>query len=246
MISNDTTLILFTLDFDGDLDSGETPVAGWNRFVELSFDRRDDFIAVVNFQGTALMRLADDKQALKRLKELIDTERVFIGNHSWDHPSFTGEYTGTRPLSRAEQADQLLKAEELITSTLGPSVFFRAPFFDHNEETLQLISQLGIRYDLSNHIGEDVFAPVVPHKHILPTYEILIRIDTNLKLSPLKWTEPLKTWTGEPLNPGLYNIITHSREFCEPEQADEVIKHLDLLLQTNARFIGPAEIEELL
>ena len=72
MISSDTPLILFTMDFDGDLDSGEAPVAGWNRFVELSFDRRDDFIAVVNFQGTALMRLKDDKQALKRLEELID------------------------------------------------------------------------------------------------------------------------------------------------------------------------------
>ncbi len=246
MKSSDTPLILFTMDFDGDLDSGDVPVAGWNRFVELSFDRRDDFIAVVNFQGTALMRLKDDKQALKRLEELIDAERVFIGNHSWDHPSFTGEYTGTEPLSRAEQADQLLRAEEYIASILGPSIFFRAPFFNHNEETLQLISQLGIRYDLSNHIGEDIFAPVMPYKHILPTYEILIRIDTNLKLSPLKWTEPLKTWTGESLKPGLYNIITHSREFFEPEQADEVIKHLNQLLQTNAQFIGPTEIEEML
>jgi len=246
MISIDTPLILFTMDFDGDLDSGEAPVAGWNRFVELSFDRRDDFIAVVNFQGTALVRLKDDKQTLQRLRELINTKRVFIGNHSWDHPSFTGEYTNTQPLSRAEQADQLLRAEEFISSTLEPSIFFRAPFFDHNEETLQLISQLGIRYDLSSHISEDIFAPVAPYKHILPTYEILIRIDTNLKLSPLEWTEPLKTWAGESLKPGLYNIITHSREFSEPEQADEVIKHLDQLLQTNARFIGPAEIEEML
>lgn len=246
MMSSNIPLILFTMDFDADLGAGEAPFQGWERFAAMAFKTRDDFRAVVNFQGTALMRLKEDEPALSHVKHLVESGRIYIGNHSWDHPSFTGEYTGTPPLSRAEQADQLIRAQEYIETVLGSPIFFRAPFFNHNEDTLQLICQLGIKYDLSAYMSEDNFSPVRLHKYVLPTYEKLVRIDTNLKLSPSEWVEPVKSWSGDKLPPGLYNIITHPVEFIEPDQADEMIKRLALLLEADVNFIGPDEIERML
>jgi hypothetical protein len=246
MAITEKPMILFTVDFDGDPEAGDAPLRGWERFAALAFDAREDFRAVVNFRGAALERMSSDKAALGQVRDLVESGRIFIGNHSWDHPSFTGHYTGADPLDRAEQADQLIRAQEYIEATLGKPDFFRAPFFDHNEDTLQLIGQMGIRYDLSAHINEDKFAPLLPYIYLLPTYEKLVRIDTNLKLSPLGWVEPIKAWSGDELAPGLYNIITHPTEFVEPEQADEMMRRMELLMKAEVEFIGPDEIEGML
>jgi peptidoglycan/xylan/chitin deacetylase (PgdA/CDA1 family) len=239
--------ILFTIDFDADMDSDEHPLAGWRWLADEAFNKRDDFRAVVNLVGLGLKRIITEKELFKGLKKLVDNGRVFIGNHSWDHPSFTGAYTSTPSLSRAEQADQLLITHEFIAEHLGEPIFFRAPFFDHDHNTLQLVAQLGIRYDLSQYIARDELKPVKPYEYFLPTREILVRIDTNLKLSPLEWIEPIASWDGEPLVPGgLYNIIVHPREFSEPEQADEIQSRLKLLLASKVDLIGPEEIEQML
>lgn len=239
--------ILFTVDFDADTDSDEHPFAGWQWLVENALTKRDDFRAVVNFVGSGLERIIAEDGIYQPLKKSVATGKILIGNHTWDHPSFTGEYTSTPPLSRAEQADQLLTAHEFITENLGPPIFFRAPFFNHDHNTLQLIAQLGIRYDLSNYITKAEFKPVWPYEYMLPTNEILVRIDTNLKLSPLEWVEPIMSWSGDKLEPGgLYNIIVHPREFSEPEQADEMRKRLRLLIDRKLQFIGPEEIDNML
>ena len=238
----DKPQILFTVDFDAGSD--EHPYLGWQWLVSEGFNSRDDFRAVVNFEGLALERHKRDKEAFAELKGLIEAGRIFIGNHSWDHPSFTGAYTSTRAMSRAEQADQLLKAHEFISKFLGEPAFFRAPFFDHDNNTLQLVAQLGIRYDLSNFVKQDEFRPVEPYEFFLPTNETLIRIDTNLKLSPLEWVEPIAQWSGELLEPGgLFNVITHPREFSEPEQGEEMRARLKRMLAADVEFIGPDEIE---
>jgi peptidoglycan/xylan/chitin deacetylase (PgdA/CDA1 family) len=239
--------ILFTVDFDADIDSDEHPFAGWRWMVENAFDRRNDFRAVVNFVGSGLERIIAYDGIYQHLKKSVAAGKILIGNHTWDHPSFTGEYTSTPPLSRAEQADQLLTAHEFITEHLGTPIFFRAPFFNHDHNTLQLIAQLGIRYDLSNYITEAEFKPVRPYEYYLPTNEILVRIDTNLKLSPLEWVEPIMSWSGGRLKTdGLYNIIVHPREFSEPEQADEMRKRLKRLIDKKVQFIGPGEIDDML
>jgi hypothetical protein len=238
--------ILFTLDFDADPGAGDAPFIGWDIFVAESFDRRDDFRCVVNFEGVGLEKLIANNTAFEKLNALVDDGRIFCGNHSWDHPSFTGEYTGGKPMSRAEQADQLLRTQEFISEHLAIPKFFRAPFFDHNHDTLQLICQLGIRYDLSEKMPDDEFAPLQPYEYFLPTWEPLVRIPTNLKLSPIEWPEPIREWSGEMLEPGLYNVIVHSREFHEPEQAEEMLARLKRMMVADFYFAGPEDIEAML
>ena len=239
--------ILFTVDFDADVASDIHPFAGWQWLMGHSFNKRDDFRAAVNFVGSGLERIIADNDIYQPIRALVASKRIFIGNHTWDHPSFTGEYTSTPPLSRAEQADQLLTAHEFITEHIGPPIFFRAPFFNYDHNTLQLTAQLGIRYDLSNYIREAEFASVWPYEYMLPTNEVLVRIDTNLKLSPLEWVEPIASWPGIKLKGGeLYNIIVHPREFSEPEQADEMRRGLKRLINLKVEFIGPDEIDEML
>lgn len=237
-------LILFTLDFD--TGAGDAPLTGWDVFAAKSFDARGDFKCVVNFEGIALERLLKNKPAIDKIRGLISDGRLFCGNHSWDHPSFTGEYTGGNLLSRAEQADQLLRAQEYITLHLAEPTFFRAPFFNHNHDTLQLICQLGIKYDLSDVMPIDEFTPVMPYDYFIPTWEPLIRIPTNLKLSPIEWPEPIKEWSGEKLKPGLYNVIVHSREFHEPAQAREMLKRLKRIIASDIDFASADDINRML
>ncbi len=236
-------LILFTLDFD--TSDGDASFTGWDIFAAKSFDARDDFRCVVNFEGIALKRLIENKPAINKIRKRINDGRLFCGNHSWDHPSFTGEYTGGKLLSRAEQADQLIAVQEFITLHLAEPLFFRAPFFNHNLDTLQLICQLGIKYDLSEIMPADQFAPVTPYEYFIPTWEPLIRIPTNLKLSPIEWPEPIREWSGEKLKPGLYNVIVHSREFHEPAQAKEMLKRLKRIVASDVDFASPEEINRM-
>lgn len=55
-----------------------------------------------------------------------------IINHTYDHASFTGYSTGKGPLSSAERAEELRRADQIIADLAGGSTrpYFRPPFGD--------------------------------------------------------------------------------------------------------------------
>jgi len=71
-------------------------------------------------------------------------------NHSWDHGSFTGLSTGTRPLTAAERASQLDRTEALLVELTGQSSrpFFRSPYGDVDASVQRDIAARGYAYNV--------------------------------------------------------------------------------------------------
>ncbi len=61
-----------------------------------------------------------------------------IMNHSYDHPSFTGNSTGEGPLSTQERLDELDRADSVIMSITGQTTkpYFRPPYGDYDGSVL--------------------------------------------------------------------------------------------------------------
>lgn len=71
-------------------------------------------------------------------------------NHTWDHQSFTGVSTATRPLTRAQRTSQLQRTEDLLLRITGQDVlpYFRAPYGDQDPSVESDAGQIGYRYDI--------------------------------------------------------------------------------------------------
>ena len=80
----------------------------------------------------------------------IAAEGHQVVNHSYDHPSFTGQSTGTAPLSRAARLDQLARADAAIIRATGVSTkpWFRPPYGDEDAGVRADVGSAGYRYEL--------------------------------------------------------------------------------------------------
>jgi peptidoglycan/xylan/chitin deacetylase (PgdA/CDA1 family) len=87
-------------------------------------------------QGTEQELGRDALDIVRRHPELFD-----VGNHSWDHPSFTD-------LSAAEMRDQLQRAEDALLPLLGRTTrpYFRPPFGSWNGSVRDAVGRAGWGY----------------------------------------------------------------------------------------------------
>jgi peptidoglycan/xylan/chitin deacetylase (PgdA/CDA1 family) len=71
-------------------------------------------------------------------------------NHTYDHKSFTGFSTGSAPLTAAQRADELARAEALIQSVTGAAAkpWFRPPYGDYDASVLADVAASGYRYSV--------------------------------------------------------------------------------------------------
>lgn len=62
-------------------------------------------------------------------------EGHMLFNHSWSHPSFTGLYTQTAPLTAEERWDELRRTEATVRDLTGYDLrpYFRPPYGDHDD-----------------------------------------------------------------------------------------------------------------
>ncbi|HZU14581.1 MAG TPA: polysaccharide deacetylase family protein [Chloroflexota bacterium] len=69
-------------------------------------------------------------------------------NHTYDHRSFTGYSTRSRPLSTAQRVWEIRSADSIVRRLTGHSMkpYFRPPYGDYDNGTLTLIRHLGYRY----------------------------------------------------------------------------------------------------
>lgn len=83
------------------------------------------------------------------LKRIVDEGHAVI-NHSWSHPSFTGEDTETEPLSEDDIVDQLARTEEKIQEIAGISTkpYFRPPYGDYDSRVNRVAKAQGYDYDV--------------------------------------------------------------------------------------------------
>ena len=83
------------------------------------------------------------------LKRIV-AEGHAIVNHSWDHPSFTGEDTETPPLSDKQIRDQLRRTEDKIQEIAGVSTkpYFRPPYGDYDSRVNTIAYEEGYEYDV--------------------------------------------------------------------------------------------------
>jgi len=86
--------------------------------------------------------------------ELIRAEMAngeVIGNHTWDHKSFTGKGTGTKPLSQAQVRDELSRADAAIVTAGAPEpTLWRPPYGAVNTADEKTAQSLGLRVVLDS------------------------------------------------------------------------------------------------
>jgi peptidoglycan/xylan/chitin deacetylase (PgdA/CDA1 family) len=83
------------------------------------------------------------------LKRIVEEGHAVI-NHSWSHPSFTGEDTETEPLTADQIRDELARTEEKIQEIAGVSTkpYFRPPYGDFDRFVNQVVWEEGYEYNV--------------------------------------------------------------------------------------------------
>jgi peptidoglycan/xylan/chitin deacetylase (PgdA/CDA1 family) len=130
----DTNAVALTFDAGADV--------GFTRLI-LDTLKRNGVRATFGMTG----QWAQDNPAL--LKEMAGDGHAFI-NHSWDHQSFTGLSTNTKPLDRAERWSEVDRTEDIIRALTGKAAapYFRSPFGDQDRSVEADVGSRGYRYDI--------------------------------------------------------------------------------------------------
>jgi peptidoglycan/xylan/chitin deacetylase (PgdA/CDA1 family) len=130
----DTNCVALT--FDAGADAGYTALI-------LDTLRRNGIRATFGMTGQWAMEHPD-------LVRLMVADGHQLMNHTWDHRSFTGASTRTRPLSRSERWAELDRTEAAIHELTGQSTlpYFRAPFGDDDRTVEADAGARGYRYDI--------------------------------------------------------------------------------------------------
>jgi hypothetical protein len=83
------------------------------------------------------------------LKRIVEEGHAVI-NHSWGHPSFTGEDTGTQRLTDDEIRDELKRTEEKVQEVAGVSTkpYYRPPYGDYDRFVNQVVREEGYEYNV--------------------------------------------------------------------------------------------------
>lgn len=90
------------------------------------------------------------------LMQRIVNEGHFLMNHTWDHPSLTGEYTGSNiheprePLTREQIISQMQRAENFVRNQVGVDMrpYVRPPYGDYTNATLSALADAGYTYNI--------------------------------------------------------------------------------------------------
>ena len=83
------------------------------------------------------------------LKRIVE-EGHAVMNHSWSHASFTGEDTGTEPLTVEQMRDELRRTEEKIQEIAEVSTkpYFRPPYGDYDRVVNRVLREEGYEYNV--------------------------------------------------------------------------------------------------
>jgi peptidoglycan/xylan/chitin deacetylase (PgdA/CDA1 family) len=83
------------------------------------------------------------------LKRIVEEGHAVI-NHSWGHPSFTGEDTGTQRLTDDEIRDELKRTEEKVQEIAGVSTkpYYRPPYGDYDRFVNRVVREEGYEYNV--------------------------------------------------------------------------------------------------
>jgi peptidoglycan/xylan/chitin deacetylase (PgdA/CDA1 family) len=90
------------------------------------------------------------------LIQRIVNEGHHLINHTWDHHSMTGEFTGSTvhqprdPLTRQQIINQLQRTEDLIRNQVGIDMrpYVRPPYGDYSDETLSAMADAGYTHNI--------------------------------------------------------------------------------------------------
>jgi peptidoglycan/xylan/chitin deacetylase (PgdA/CDA1 family) len=200
---------------------------------------------VVNCSGLALKLLKQRNKAFDIFKDLVAEDMIELGNHTYSHRSITGEYTGTKPLSYEEQEREISVQNELIMELFGKRpVVFRAPYFNYNKHTLEILAKNQIKFDLSEYITKDEFRATEAIKRKTRLGNIF-SISTNMKLSPKVWVEPIQIYKSELTQHGLHNIVFHPYELTEAySHYKETRNNFFNLLSQDVQFVHCKDLLE--
>jgi peptidoglycan-N-acetylglucosamine deacetylase len=83
------------------------------------------------------------------VKEIAADGDEFM-DHTWDHRSFTGYSTHTKPLTASERKAEIERTEAIIRQLTGETTkpYFRAPYGDQDSSVQTDIASQGYRYDV--------------------------------------------------------------------------------------------------
>ena len=83
------------------------------------------------------------------LKRMVEEGHAII-NHSWSHPSFTGEATDTEPLTADQIGDELERAEKKIQEIAEVSTkpYFRPPYGDFDPKVNRVAYEAGYTFNI--------------------------------------------------------------------------------------------------
>jgi peptidoglycan/xylan/chitin deacetylase (PgdA/CDA1 family) len=102
-------------------------------------------LQALNLKGTFFV-LGDKIAANPQMIAAEAANGFTIGNHTWDHASWTGASAGTAPLTDQQIADELTQASQAIVAAGGPQpTLYRPPYGDVNSYDDLLARNLGYR-----------------------------------------------------------------------------------------------------
>ncbi len=122
---------------------------------DVTFDRGDAVMILDTLRDRDVVstwaitgRWARDNPDL--MQRIVDDGHQLM-NHTWDHYSLTGEYTGSMihpesdPLSREEVISQLKRTEDLVMEQVGVDLkpWVRPPYGDYSRDTLAAFAEAG-------------------------------------------------------------------------------------------------------
>ncbi len=84
------------------------------------------------------------------VREMVERGHQVM-NHGYSHDSFTGQSTGTEPMTDQQVRSEVLDTEEAVREATGGyeiAPYFRFPYGDYNGNVLGLLEQMGYDYTI--------------------------------------------------------------------------------------------------
>lgn len=230
---------LLVLDFDPEHHGKHNNEAMTNFLDEILPRLGDGAKVVVNLTGLALLhykRYGFAKDGYNRFVKSVEDGTIMIGNHSFLHYSFTGEFNSQPPKKLKEILFELEKVDQLCIQEFEQlPKCFRAPYFDINEATRRLLSSR-YKYDLNGYIPKD---NVYKRPLVENTKNGNYRINTNLILNSKCWEESIAVPTEVDLNKiSNFVISVHPYEFHNScKTSAETMENLNSILEHKPKFL---------
>lgn len=162
-------ITLFSFDPSGDV-SADGRVTTFDTFgteepyialtFDVTFDRGSgaqilDTLAAYRVQATFAVTGIWAQQNPDLVQRMVNEGHGLI-NHTFDHYSMTGDYTGsvihekTDPLTHDQVVDQLKRTEDIVLRQTGVDMkpYVRPPYGDYTEQTLAAMADAGYTYNI--------------------------------------------------------------------------------------------------